>query len=156
MFSIDERLRGLPASREQVVALYQSLNQPHLAIPGRQAGPAQGFTVGIRGANGFAVFVYLYLPESLDCAIYASGRRNLTAEEYEQEESEALAFLESMAFMIDNLNFRSLPVEQQDELIRTLPVFYKDPKLAPGSQAELKKRPEQTPAAHLGRLLSSF
>jgi hypothetical protein len=155
VFAIDERLRGLPAGREQVVALFQSLNQPHLAIPGKQAGPAQGFIVCIRGANGFAVFVYLYLPESVDCAVYSTGRRNLTVEEYEQEESDALAFLESMAFMVDNLNFRALPLERQEELIRTLPVFFKDPKLAPAPQGE-KKRVEQNPRENLGRLLSSF
>jgi hypothetical protein len=41
VFSIDDRIRGLPANREQVVALFQSINAPHLAIPGKQAGPAQ-------------------------------------------------------------------------------------------------------------------
>lgn len=155
MFSIDERLRGLPAAREQVVALYQSLNSPHLAIPGKQAGPAQAYIVGIRGANGFAVFVYLYLPESVDCAVYSSGRRNLSAEDYQADEQDALAFVESMGFMLDNLNFRSLPVERQDELTKTIPLFFRDPKLAPSAAGD-KKRVEQNPSAALGRLFASF
>lgn len=154
MFSIDERIRGLPAAREQVVALFQSLNSPHLAIPSKQAGPAQAFIVGVRGSGGFAVFVYLYLPEARDCAVYVSGKRNLSAEAYGEDEADALAFVESMGFMVDNLNFRSLPVERQDELLRTLPVFFKDPKLVPSAGGPAKK--EQNPAANLGRLLASF
>jgi hypothetical protein len=48
MYSIDERLKGLPAVKDQVVQLYQSLNAPHLAIPGRKAGPAMAFVLGLR------------------------------------------------------------------------------------------------------------
>ena len=75
MFTLDERIRGLPAAKEQVVAVYHSINSPHLAIPGKKAGPAQASIVGLRGTHGFAVFIYLYLPESQDCAVYASDRR---------------------------------------------------------------------------------
>ena len=76
MFTIDERLRGLPAVKDQIVALYESLNQPHLAVPGRQAGPARAFILGLRGPQGFAVFVYLYMPQSAQCAIYVRRPRN--------------------------------------------------------------------------------
>ncbi len=113
MFTLDERIRGLPAAKEQVVALYHSINSPHLAIPGKKAGPAVASVVGLRGPHGFAVFIYLYLPESQDCAVYASDRRSLSAGEYEAEEADAIAFCESMAFMVDNANFRALPPDQQ-------------------------------------------
>jgi len=160
VFTLDERIRGLPAAKEQVVALYHSINSPHLAIPGKKAGPALASVVGLRGPHGFAVFIYLYLPESQDCAVYASDRRNLSASEYEAEEQEAIAFCESMAFMVDNANFRSLPPDQQDDMIRTMPVFQKDPKLSvrrPGAAAQgaaAKSGPD--PAQVLGRLFSSF
>lgn len=131
MFNYDERIRGLPAAREAVVALFQSINQPHLAVPGKQAGPAQAFVVGLRNANGFSVFVYLYLPEASDCAVYVSDQRNLSPEQYRDEEGEAIAFAESMGFMMDNMNFRGFKPEQQDEALKTLPVFLKDPRLAP-------------------------
>ena len=64
MYTLDDRLRGLPAVKDQVVSLHESLNQPHLAIPSRQAGPARAYVLGLRGPQGFAVFVYLYLIES--------------------------------------------------------------------------------------------
>lgn len=157
MFSIDARLRGIPVSKEQVVSLWTSVNQPHLAVPGKQPGAAQAFIVGVRVATGFAVFVYLYLSQSADCAVYTSGRRDLTAEEFEVEEQDALAFSESMGFMMDTTNFRQLPPDQQDDLMGS-PVFLKDPSLAaPPAGAEPRSREEgPRPTAALGRLFSSF
>jgi hypothetical protein len=154
LFNIDERYRGLPASREQVIALHTSLNSPHLFIPGKPAGPAQAFILGLRGSTGFATFIYLYLSEAADCAIYVSGKRNTSFEEYLGEEGEALAFVESMGFMMDNSNWRSLPQPTQEELLRTLPVFYRDPKQVPAVAKKVEEK--RSAAATLGRFLAAF
>lgn len=126
MFSVDERLKGLPALKEQVVALYESLNQPHLAVPGRVAGPAKGYILGLRGPSGFAVFVYLWLPQSGESAVYVPSNRAVSPEQYEGEETEALGFVESMGFIMDNVNFRGRPVEEQDQIVKTWPLFQRD------------------------------
>ena len=155
MFFIDDRFRGLPAAREQVLLLHQSINSPHLAIPGKPAGPAQAFVVGLRGASGFAVFIYLFLSEARDCAVYAPARRGTSLEDTQQHEAEALAFVESMGFMMDNAHYAALSTAQQDELLKSLPVFYKDPKLAPGA-ARTRADEKRTASTNLGRLLASF
>ena len=155
MFFIDDRFRGLPAGREQVLLLHQSINSPHLAIPHKPAGPAQAFVLGLRGPSGYAVFIYLYLSEAQDCAVYAPARRNTSPEGYQQDEAEALAFVESMGFMMDNAHFDSQPAAQQDELLKTLPVFFKDPKLAPSSSRG-RGDDKRTASTKLGRLLASF
>jgi hypothetical protein len=155
LYAIDPRLRGLPAKREQVVSLQQSLNQPHLAIPGMRAGPAQAYIVGLRGSAGLSVFVYLFLPEIGECAVYVSERRNLGAGEFAAEEQEAVSFTESMGFMMDQVNFRALPAERQEELLRTLPVFLKDPRLVPRAPAA-RKEPQASPLEKLGRLFAAF
>jgi hypothetical protein len=155
VFFIDERFRGLPAAREQVLVLHQSINSPHLAIPAKPAGPAQAFVLGLRGSGGFAVFIYLFLPEARDCAVYAPARRGVSPEDYQHDEAEALAFVESMGFMMDNTNFQGLPPAQQDELLKTLPLFYKDPKLAPGP-GKTRAEGKRAASTHLGRLLASF
>ncbi|WP_224248672.1 social motility and stimulation tgl protein [Hyalangium gracile] len=154
MFNIDERYRGLPASREQVIALHTSLNSPHLFIPGKPAGPAQAFILGLRGSTGFATFIYLYLSEAAECAVYVSGKRNTSFEEYLGEEGEALAFVESMGFMMDNSNWRSLPQPTQEELLRTLPVFFRDPKQVPAAAKKVEEK--RSAAATLGRFLAAF
>ncbi|HYH98998.1 social motility and stimulation tgl protein [Hyalangium sp.] len=154
MFNIDERYRGLPASREQVIALHTSLNSPHLFIPGKPAGPAQAFILGLRGSTGFATFIYLYLSEAADCAVYVSGKRNTSFEEYLGEEGEALAFVESMGFMMDNSNWRSLPQATQEDLLKTLPVFFRDPKQVPAVAKKVEEK--RNAAATLGRFLAAF
>jgi hypothetical protein len=77
--------------------------------------------------NGFAVFVYLYLSDSGECAVYVPANGTVAAERYQAEEGAALTFVESMGFIMDNLNFRGRPAEEQEELIRTLPVFQREP-----------------------------
>lgn len=161
MFSFDERLKGLPAVKEQVVQLYQSLNQPHLAVPGRKAGPATAFLLGLRGPSGFAVFVYLYLADSGECAVYVPSSGTVPSERYQAEESEALGFVESMGFIMDNLNFRARPGEEQDSMIRTLPVFQREP---PAPTSYVGTAPGSTKPATgakpgvvtLGKLFSAF
>ena len=127
MYSIDERLKGLPAVKDQVVQLYQSLNAPHLAIPSRKAGPAMAFVLGLRGPSGFAVFVYLYLQHSGESAVYVPSNGTVPAEQFQSEEAEALGFVESMGFIMDNLNFRGRPPDEQETIIRTMPVFMREP-----------------------------
>ncbi len=155
MFKIDTKLRGVPVPRDQVISLFQSTNSPHLAIPAKQAGPSQAFLLGVRTATGFSIFVYLYLPESADCAIYSSNQRIATAEDYRNAESDAIAFVESMGFILGNMNFRALSAADQDELIRTQPPFMKDPRLAISHPAG-KSEARPGPTALLGRILSSF
>jgi tetratricopeptide (TPR) repeat protein len=161
MFNVDERLRGLPASREQVVQLYQSLNAPHLAVPGRRAGPATGYVLGLRGPSGFAVFVYLYLAESGECAVYVPSAGTVSAEAYQAEEAEALSFVESMGFIMDNLNFRGRPPEEQEELIRTTPAFQREPPAPsseiPGVPSTARPGTGKSPGVIvLGKLFASF
>ncbi len=160
MFTIDERLRGLPAVKDQVVALHESLNQPHLAVPGRQAGPSRAYILGLRGPQGFAVFVYLYMPESGQCAVYVPEHRAVPSERYQSEEADAIGFVESMGFIMDNLNFRGRSVEEQNTMISTLPVFQREaPK--PGGGASRSADPHgpggaKPTASTLGKLFSAF
>ncbi len=153
MFNLDETVRALDATREQVAALFQSINAPHVAIPGRRAGPAQAFIACLRSTQGFTVGIYLWLSESRDCAVYLTGRVAQTPEDYRALQTDALAFVESMGFMMDNLNYRALPSERQTEVLTSVPMYRGrsvSPPISPG------ERPQLSPVARLARLFSSF
>ena len=142
MYTIDERIKSLPVTKEQVLAVYHSLNQPHLAVPGRKAGPAQAFVVALQGPTGYGIFIYLYLPNTDECATYVSDRRSFPPDQYAQEEAEAMAFMESMGFMVDNLNFHALPPAEQERLLKTLPVFLRErPRPQPAPQPRFSAPP---------------
>jgi Tfp pilus assembly protein PilF len=69
----------------------------------------------------------LYLPDSGECAVYVPSTGTVPADRYQGEEAEALGFVESMGFILDNLNFRNKTAQEQEDYIKTLPVFQREP-----------------------------
>ena len=124
MFRPDPTIAFVAAVREQVVALIESINQAQISIPGKQPQAAHGHLCGLRNPNGsFSAFVGLYLPESAENVVYAREPREFPREQYLEAEAEGVHFLESMGFMLDNLNFRSLAVEVQESTLKRVPLF---------------------------------
>jgi hypothetical protein len=157
VFKPEPSITWVPAAREQVVAVVESINQPQVSIPGKASQQVFGHLVGIRNGNGtFSIYVALYLPKSGENVVYVHDRRQLTVEEYRDVEIEALHFLESMGFMLDNLNFRNLGPQVQDETLRRIPLF-SEPRppgeVAAPSPASRAGAPEP---ARVARLLASF
>src|SRR5262249_5645976 len=73
------------------------------------------------------------LSETKECAVYTTSATAQTPEEYRALQTEALGFVESMGFMMDNLNFRSLTPEHQAELLGSVPVWRGGPAAPPGA-----------------------
>ena len=152
MFEPDPSIAYIPASREQVVALVESINQPQVSIPGKEPQSVQGFLCGLRNEDGnFSIFVSLFLPRSGENVVYVSERREVGMEEYRDVEIEGLHFLESMGFMLDNLNFRNLAPAQQVETLKRVPLF-QVPKPAATAVSEAA---EARSSARIARLLAS-
>jgi hypothetical protein len=146
----------VPVTREQVVALVESINQPQVQIPGKASQQVFGHLCGLRNANGtFSIYVGLFLPKSGENVVYVHDRPQLTVDEYPEVEVEGLQFLESMGFMLDNLNFRSLSPDAQAQLLKRIPLFSRTPS-AGLPTSPVAARPAVTEAARVARLLSSF
>ena len=153
MFRPDPRLRSLPVKREQVSALAESINQVQIQIPGRGAQPAAAHLCGVRNADGSrSVYVSLHLPASSENVVYVHERGALSGADYEAAEREGLAFLESMGFILDDLQFAALAPEVQDEALRRVPLF------APAAPPPKAAATTSEPAAPspLARLLSNL
>jgi hypothetical protein len=145
VFEPDPTILFIPATREQVVALVESINQPQVSIPGKEPQVVQGFLCGIRNENGtFSIYVSLYLARTRENVVYASDKREVGMEEYRDVEVEGLHFLESMGFMLDNLNFRNLAHAQQVETL-------KRSVSAPGGADAIDAKPSE----RIARLLAS-
>lgn len=151
MYAHEPRVTHVQAARDHVVSLHQSLNTPHLAVPGKAAQACQAYLVGTANVDGsFTVWAFLHLTETEEGVVFLSEHRTLAREQYAQEEAEGLAFLESMGFMTDNLHFRERPLEEQEELVKTLPPFRK----LTGQKKASATGP--TKQESLARLLASF
>jgi hypothetical protein len=153
VFTPDPSIQFVPATRDQVVALIEGINQPQVSIPGKAPQAVSGHLCGLRNASGsFSIFVALHLSKTGENVIYLHPRRQVTADEFREVQDEGLHFLESMGFMLDNLNFRNMAPELQDATLKRLPIFSppRRPPVAP---------PTEGPAAEalrLARLLASF
>jgi hypothetical protein len=152
VFRHDPALTHLTATREQVVAVVESINQPQISIPGKAPQLAQAHLVGLRNANGtFSVVVGLFLPHGGENVVYLPERREVALEGYGEAELEGLHFLESMGFMLDNVHFGRLAPEAQEQVLRRLPIFSR-PRPAAASGGETRPSPRQA----LARLLGGF
>lgn len=98
-----------------------------VAAGGRPLEPAKAFIVGVRSSAGlFSIFIYLHLIQSRQCMIYLHDPDEIPLERYHDTELIALQFVESMGFMVDNLNFRKLTPDQQQEFLNNAPFTYPD------------------------------
>ncbi|MBI5070273.1 MAG: hypothetical protein HZB56_18715 [Deltaproteobacteria bacterium] len=142
----------VPASRDQVVAVVESINQPQISIPTKVPQAAQAHLVGLRNGNGtFSIYVGLFLRQTGENVIYSHDRREIPVESYPELEHEALQFLESMGFMLDNTHFRNQAPEAQEQILRRVPIFSR-PRPAAAAAGEAKSGPRQA----LARLLAGI
>jgi len=156
VFKPEPSLTWVHALREQVVAVVESINQPQVSIPGKASQQVFGHLVGVRNGNGtFSIYVALHLPKSGENVVYVHDRRQLSVEEYRDVEIEGLHFLESMGFMLDNLNFRNLAAEVQDETLKRIPLF-SQPRPPGEAAGVVPGKPAASDPARVARLLASF
>jgi hypothetical protein len=107
-----------------VVAIIEAINQPQISIPGKEPQAVHGVLCSLRNVNGsFSIVVALHVPRTGENVIYLHEKRQLAAEEYREVQDEGLHFLESMGFMLDNLNFRGMAPALQDQTLQRLPLF---------------------------------
>lgn len=122
MFELQPTIRHLSAGPDQVLSVANSVNHPLVVVPGRASQMAEAFVVAIREVGDLVVvFVCLWLDLDQEQVIYASA----PVEEHEVEEvrQEAIAFCESMGFIMEEAPFADLDRVSQEEMLARLPPF---------------------------------
>jgi hypothetical protein len=156
VFKPEPSIAWVPAVREQVIAIVESINQPQVSVPGKEPQQVSGHLVGLRNGNGtLSIYVGIHLPQSGENVVYVHDRRQLTAEEYRDVEAEGLHFLESMGFMLDNLNFQNLSRDVQEDTLRRVALL-SQPRPRGEPSAARAGGASGPDAARLARLLASF
>lgn len=127
MFDIRPEIKSIQVGREQIVTIIESINSPMVAAANKPLEPAKSYILGVRNSSGlFSIYVYLHLLQSKECLIYLHDPPEIPMESYHDTELDALQFVESMGFMVDNVNFRNLAPDQQAQLMEELPMFTDD------------------------------
>ncbi len=150
---------------DRIVAIIESLNAPNIAIPELGTEPTKAWLVGcLTPAGGACVFCCLLPNGSRRPMLYVSNPPEVPLASYSLLENESIQYVESMGFLLDNLNFRARPPHEQVALLASLPPF-RGPQ-EPAAPSPTTPAPDPTdddaalssPAtqAALVRLLASF
>jgi len=127
VFDIHPEIKSIQIGREQIVTIIESINSPMVAAANKPLEPAKSYILGVRNPSGlFSIYVYLHLLQSKECQIFLHDPTEIPMESYHDTELEALQFIESMGFMVDNVNFRNMGPDQQVKLMEELPMFTED------------------------------
>ena len=144
MFRPDPSLTYVDVDRDQVVSIIESIDHPHVGVPGYAPQVTSAYVVGRRNPSGnFAILIFLHLTETNEAVLYVHDLAEVGITEFPDVEAEALTFVESMGFMVDNVNYRNLSPLQQDEILESLPCFRADiaSYVPAGSEAEAGSDP---------------
>ena len=154
---------SLGVGPDRVVAVIESINTPNIAIPELGTEPTKAYLVGcLTPSGGATIFCYLLFLDTNRPIVYISSPPEVPLDQYPMLESDSIQFVESMGFMLDNLNFRARTPQDQQSLVETLPFFYEQqPRMAgtlPQSAAEMVLPRDQVPPERLAvaRFLASF
>ena len=151
LFQPDPSRAFLDVEPSQVAALYQSVNQTTVLVPGETSAMARAVVVGHRVGAGFEVDIGLHLVESGRHLVFSRGdAAPLDGEGARDTARDALAFVESMGFFMENVNWKQLGAADRTEVLDQLKVFE-----APPERVTEQKRPVD-PRTRLARLLVQF
>jgi type IV pilus assembly protein PilF len=140
------------ARREDIVAVYESANQPMVQIPGRAAQAAQGAIVALRRGRAFEILVVLTFTQAQDKVFYVSDSP-VPQDELEAAVEEALNFAESMGFILES-NWAGQDPEQKEETMQRMAAFQPPTGKQAEAPAERPKPPDALSA--IARLFGAF
>jgi hypothetical protein len=134
MFSPLPGHTSLQIGLDRLVAVIESINSPNIAIPEMGTEPTKAYLVGcLTPQGGACIFCYLLMTDTNRPIIYISNPPEVALDQYPALENEAIQFVESMGFMLDNLNFRQRSAGEQAVLTEALPFLREQQARLPGS-----------------------
>jgi hypothetical protein len=122
--------RSISVDPDRIVAVIESINTPNISVPEAGTQPTKSYIIGAATPTGqFSLYVYLLLLETNHPIVYVSDTPEVSLDEFGNLEAEAIQFAESMGFMLDNMNLRARPPEEQAQILAALPFLHENPAL---------------------------
>lgn len=123
MFTPDPTITDLNVQERNIVKVLFSMNIPQVATPELSVEDAKCYIFFFREGGMLSAFIALYLPRT-DRRIYYSYSSNPFPEESMAEvEDEARHFVEDMGFLLDELYFSGISLEQKNRWMEEQDLF---------------------------------
>lgn len=135
MFQWDKSIKTLDVPVEKVINLFRSMRDVQLALPGLPAQEARAYLCQYQTAMGVGTATIFQLHKSGQLAFYVETPREIPADKADSMLDQAMVFVESMGFLMTDLDIHLMGAVEKESLWSSLP-------LLKGIQAE-----EQAPAA---------
>jgi hypothetical protein len=134
MFQWDKSVGTLDMPVGKVLHLFRSMRDVQLALPGLPAQEASAYLCQYQLAHEVGTAAVFHLHKSSQLAFYVNTPREVPAERAESMLDQALVFVESMGFLLTDLDIHLLSDADREMLWASLP-------LQNGVQAPAKSQP---------------
>lgn len=158
MFVRQKDLERLDVSSQRILRLQRSLNDVQLALPEFPPQAATAYLCAVGTGAGVRVVAALHLHASRRLVFYLDNAGAVPREKAGSLFSGGTQFVESMGFMLGELDFQHLTPEDRSALWDSLPLKTGDAGASAGAgdQADLGDEKRRRVLENLGRFLASF
>ncbi len=122
MFLWDKSVSALGVPAGQVVHLFRSMRPVQLALPGMPVQQASAFLCQYRGAAGIVTTAAFHLEKQSQLAFYFGDPKEVAAAKADGMLDQGLNFVESMGFLLADLDIHLLSGSDRDLLWDSLPL----------------------------------
>ena len=147
MFDMQENLLRLDIPAGRIKRLYQAMGLVQLAIPGFPTQGVGAYMVAFSQdqGQGCRVAVALHLKETARLVFYLNEAGDVPAEKLEDVLEDGVIFVESMGFLLNDLEFQALSAEEREKLWNSLPLAQGIVASAPSAEPEKTATWEEAP-----------
>lgn len=122
MFQWEKSIKSMDVPVGEVVHLYRSMRDVQLALPGLQAQEATAYLCQHKTPQGIGTVAAFHFHKSKLLAFYVDSPMVVAADKADSVLDQALMFVESMGFLIADLDIHLLSEADRDLLWSSLPL----------------------------------
>lgn len=144
MYQWDKSIKSMDVPATEVERLYRSMRDVQLALPGMPAQEATAYLCQHRTARGVGTVAVFHLHKSNQLAFYVESPIVVAADRADSVLDQTLMFVESMGFLMTDLDIHLLTAADREMLWASLPLQHGLEATA-GLQAPNSAPPPQRP-----------
>lgn len=122
MFQWDKSLKTLEVPVDKVLHLFRSMREVQLALPGLPAQEASAYLCQYHSDQGVGTATVFHLHKSGQLAFYVNAPREVPDGKADSMLDQALTFVESMGFLMTDLDIQLLGAADRELLWSSLPL----------------------------------
>jgi len=122
MFVLHKEIQRLEVPAERVLLLQRSLSNIQIAIPGTASQETTAYLCVFAAGKGYRIVAILHLLASRRLLFYLNGEGEVQQREANRILKEGIHFVESMGFILSDLDFQRLSPAERTAMWQSLPL----------------------------------